>query len=169
MTQDDFIFAVVPPVLAIALQLFTFPADRTIDRAADQLKGRYGISDIVAKGVAELAKGAVTIAGVAPTFVSLALTICVLSREENNAPLFVVIALTFTIILVLLVLNVSTKRSIYEVQTTKIPLPIKIGPIRDHGPYYTFGISFAQGLHIFVYAVNLLVLGLTFLVYKKWI
>ncbi|HEY2780332.1 MAG TPA: hypothetical protein VGI90_06145 [Steroidobacteraceae bacterium] len=164
MTFSEFIFAVVPPVLAIAIERLGIPSDEYLAAKAKLRQTKSGAADEVGDMIREMCKGTVSMSSVAPTLVSFIATwFAIFGTKEPNAVLYDFGGVALTALATLAIVRMLNKYGPHELATHLIILPFKWRDSR-----YT-SITPAKVIHWMIYLTNLALIAACIAVYFHWL
>jgi hypothetical protein len=122
MRSADFVLAVVPPALAIVLQVFPIPSDRYIDAKARELQVRAGLPLPAADMILGNTKGALALAAFAPTVMSFILSPIALIYDLDDFGEWLSLLLCLATLLVIVIASSLTRFTPFELSTTRLRL-----------------------------------------------
>src|ERR1700730_8323586 len=127
MTRPDFVFAVLPPALAILLQWFPLPPDKYLAAKAAERQAKAKLAPEASAMILETAKGALADASFAPTFVSFIVSAYALVYDRPDVREYALLLIVFALVIGVSAASRLSRYAPFELSTTRLRvlLPFK--------------------------------------------
>lgn len=165
MIFSEFVFAAVPPALAIAIEGFSLPSGDYLKAKAVERQKLAALPEAASDMIHQMSMGAVSMSSIAPTLITLVTTVFAIFGTEPNAVFYDFGCVVFAILMTLCVVKLLSKYGPYELTTNLIKLPFKMKIRNSH----YLPVTRAKVLHWGIYLTNALLIVASIAVYRKWL
>jgi hypothetical protein len=158
MKFSDFLFALVPPALAVLLQLCPIPSDKYLDQTSRSRQRKEQLPDEAAAVINGSTQGALAIASFVPTFLSFLVSAYALVYDQDDVREYALILFLLAILVIIVMARGLMGSDPFELGTMRLRAPFGIKKFLP--------ITCLTAINVAIYGTNGLLIGLAIL---RWL